>query len=155
MITIKPQRVNDIFTFAPLVRHSDLIEGIKSFGDQTSMEDILFQCMTTSKESFTAWIGNEPIAIFGLGRTARDDVGMPWLVCSEKVRFHKRKVLKYARRYLQKCFNEGYKKLSNAVDPDNIDAKAFIRHLGFTFTGQTILTDAGYEFELFERGVDV
>jgi hypothetical protein len=152
MISIKKLRVDDIKLFSPLVREADVIEAIKGFGDQSKVEDILFDSMVTSKECFTVWHHDEPIAMFGISRTARDDVGMPWLVCSENIKFHKRKTIKYARRYLQKCFNEGYKKLSNAVDPDNVKAKAFIRHLGFTFTGETIVTDAGYDFELFERG---
>jgi hypothetical protein len=151
MIKIKKTRIDDIMAFAPLVRQADVVEGLKGSGDQMSVEDHIFKSVTWSKEAFTVFEGDTPIAMFGIGRTWPEEAGVPWFVCSERISRYKKRTVKYAKRYLAKVFREGCTFLRNAVDPDNHAAIAFIKHLGFTFTGETMRTEAGYDFDVFER----
>jgi hypothetical protein len=147
--TIVPR---DSEKFAPFVRLEDQIEGIKSRNPSKFFQKLLMDSSSNSKYGHTIFDDGEPIAMFGIYNTGIVGVGVPWLVCSTKVLTwrNKKKLLPMGKRFLKKMLAEEYTLLRNCVDPTNHSAIRFIKHLGFTMTGESVKTEAGYDFLGFE-----
>ena len=91
----------------------------------------IVRCFNRSSLCWTAVIDDEPAALFGVAKGAEDaNIGIPWLLGTDKTRTVRKAWLQESRRYLEEM-RKLHPKLVNYVDVNNGQSVRWLRWLGF------------------------
>jgi len=135
MIEVRPSTPDDPPLLAPLLRAADVAE-IEATG-RTPLS-ALEEGVDHSRPCLTAWIGEEPVGMFGV-RPCPDieavcgtRYGLIWYLGSDAATRDARGFMRASRAWLARLW-EGYDVLGNAVDERNQVHIRWIGAMGFHF----------------------
>lgn len=116
--------------------------------------DIMSISLRLSERSWTAIANGCPIAMFGVTRKGMlSNVGIPWLISTNYVDDNQ-------KEFIVKCKNNfhllanGFSKLENYVDSNNVKAIRWLKWLGFTICEPKSIGVAGEKFHYFYMNKD-
>lgn len=117
-----------------------------------SLATVLAESLVQSESAFTAVLGDEPIACFGVALTSLlRKHGRPWLLSSDRIYECRISALKESRKFIE-SLRAKYSYLSNYVSADNYTSVEWLKWLGFTLYPPVALGKHGELFRLFEMG---
>lgn len=133
-MTTKPISVGEVTPEAVRIvaaglRPQDEVEVWMTTGKQPVVA--IEQALKVSRVSYLGYIGDEPVAIFGLSHL-NDEVGIPWMLGTPALS-------RSAHRWLRKAeevvawMHHSYPVLTNIVHKKNTAAIRWLKHLGFQF----------------------
>ena len=128
----RPATLDDAYELAPKLREVDVQEVKDSSG--VNALDALLISVTASSEAYSIIANDgEVIGMFGVSPTADPDIGVPWLLCSDRLPEVKKEFIPQSAEWVIEV-NKKFPVLCNYVAKDNKVAIRWLRHLGFTFT---------------------
>lgn len=86
-----------------------------------------------TKYPYVAYHAGEPLAIFGVNSGILGDVGVPWLLGTDKVRRHAGDLLAMTPQFLRHHLGL-YRRLENEVHAENTDAVRYLTWAGFNLS---------------------
>ena len=133
MIEVRPTKPEDASRMAPRMRQADIDEIRASSG--LNHYEGLQQSVKASVECYTAWIGNSPIAIFGISATDNESIACIWMLGTDIIKEHRIEFLRKSREWVDE-FQNTYSVLFNNIDARNTVHIKWLQWLGFTFINQ-------------------
>jgi hypothetical protein len=115
---------------APKIRPEDIAEIAASSGS-TPLQ-ALEMGLTFSDDPKTITLDDEPVAMFGVCRSATPGIGWCWMLCSDEIEKHQVQFLRRGRELIREV-NADYDLIGNFVDARNTVHIRWLRWLGFTF----------------------
>jgi hypothetical protein len=152
-VEYRPLTDADALLLADRLRPMDRLEQRCMEPDRTPRESLL-NLAQRSRRARAAYVGGELVCAYGvLPRSQLSSVGNPWFLATDTVDTSRAVRRQMARRSMdQACWvAEGFNTLWNVIHADNRVAIRWLKHLGFSFPGQTI-TLGGETFRLFIAG---
>ena len=129
MMDIVPADSRHVYGLAPRIRDQDREKCIAIRGDKPGIA--LHDTYARSQRAWTVLIDGEEVAMFGVVGSAMSSIGIPWLICGERLLDHPVAFARQSKKYLP-LLAEGYDVLINYVIDTNEVAKKWLRWLGFT-----------------------
>ncbi len=131
------------------MREADRIEiGAMGRTPQTALRNGL----AASVWALTALVDDEPQAIMGVAPVSvMEGFGVPWMLGSERIYDHARDLVRYGPGIIAEM-RQSFERLENMVHVDNTRALRFLRHFGFTISGERE-TIGGIDFVRFSNVV--
>lgn len=146
-VTIRPASAGHIGRVAYKMREADVIE-CRAMGH--SPKQALRSALTASTMAWTAFVGGEPHAVFGLVITnALCGHGSPWMLGSEEIYRHPREMIRMGPRFL-KLFSDSTPTMSGYCWAGNDRAIRLLRRWGFLVNREGVIVFAGVEMIPFE-----
>ena len=128
---IRMATLDDVAHVANAMRVRD-VEEIRAASGESPLE-ALTGGVRASTYSWAVCDDTGPFALFGVSPFV-GDVGSPWMLATDRVKFHKRIFIEDAPHYIQ-LMQDRYPILLNYVDARHIDSLRWLRRMGFRFTG--------------------
>lgn len=150
MIEVRRTIQGDAESLAPRMREADKAEVKAASGKHPYLA--LLEGIDCSEQAYTAEVGGEPIAIFGVCPTDNPSVGVVWLLGSDVISKHRIDFLRKSRDWVDH-FQTKYPVLCNAIDARNTVHIRWLQWLGFTFIQE--LPNHGVENRLFYQFVRI
>ena len=133
----------DVIELANNIRKADVDE-LNAITDMDVMDAILVSIeMSDPDFLFSARSGEKLLAIGGC-----NIYGQPWMVSTKHIFNYKKSLSKYAKCWVRMMLGK-YRKLQNTVDSRNTKSIAWLKSIGFEFTG-TVEHKPGFPFLIFE-----
>lgn len=130
MIEVHPTKPEDALLMAPRMRQADIDE-VRAASGLEPLEG-LQRGIEASVECYTAWIGNSPIAIFGISETDNKSIGCVWMLGTDIIKEHRIEFLRKSIEWRDE-FQNTYSVLFNNIDARNTVHIKWLQWLGFTF----------------------
>lgn len=127
----RPATYEDCLTLAPNLRQEDKDEVWESGGFLP--EESLIASLMSSKDALVGTMDGEVVCMFGITSTEDPQLGVPWLLGSDKIQMYSREFLALNKKVLDEISNE-YKILANYVWSKNTTHIRWLEWLGFTVT---------------------
>lgn len=151
MVSFSPVELWHVTTVANAMREAEVLEVEKSSG--RSPYNALKRAVEVSEKSATILIDGKPVAIFGVAHlTPISDIGYPWMLGTDDVQKHARRLLPHAGGKLD-ILAARYKHLRNYVHAANTVSIRWLRRMGFTIHDPAPYGVSGDMFHLFEKDV--
>jgi hypothetical protein len=128
-IEIRNMALEHVRIVATRLRHQDEVE-VSTLTGKPAVE-ALERSVYLSEYSFTAFDGDEPIALLGLG-SYDGKVGVPWMVGTDALPKAAHRWLHTAHGWVD-WMQSIYPVLSNVVHKDNHQSIRWLKRLGFQF----------------------
>jgi hypothetical protein len=122
-----PAMRGDCLLLAKTLREEDKVELTHALG--LSPEQSLLYSYTASDNSYTAWLGDEIILMFGVGGIP-GQYGSPWMLASDLLMSVKMTFIKQCRPYVE-ALADSYGYLENYVWAGNTGHIRWLKWLGF------------------------
>lgn len=150
-IEVRKAQLDDVPHIAERMRHDDRDE-IAAFG--VSPETALLHGLRQSLQSWTGTVDDEPVCMFGFNRrTMLSEVGIPWLLGTDRVREIPYAFLRKSRRITADVIASGtFSRLENLVSANNELSIRWLRWLGFSIHPDYAIAIGGRTFYLFTMG---
>lgn len=146
---VRPARPEDAASLAPILRQADLRE-IEAGSGKPPLE-VLTNGLRLSTQAYAAELpSGEIVALFGVGPTAEPQLGVVWMLGSEKLKTIRFTVLRHSKEWL-KTLSSAYPLLGNVVDARNTLHVDWLRWMGFRFLRRAPLGRKGEEFIEFVK----
>lgn len=114
-------------------------------------EEALQESVRVSTECWAGMLGEEPIAIFGVGPlNILNGIGSPWMLGSDELVAHSFYLLRMSRPYVERM-HQIYPVLFNLVDERNTVSQRWLRWMGFKMYDPIPYGPFGVKFRPFER----
>ena len=105
--------------------------------------EVLWNCyFNTGPFVFTVLVDCEPAAMFGVVGTAEKDVGVPWMIGTDKLLSAKRALVTESIKWID-FLQTIYPRLVNYVDERNTVSIRWLKAMGFEFPGETVVSPSG------------
>lgn len=128
----RPATLDDAYDLAPKLRKVDVQE-VKDSSGVDPLQALLIS-VTASSEAYSIIAADgEVIGMFGVSPTADPEMGVPWLLCSDRLPEVRKEFIPQSAEWVIEV-NKKFPVLFNYVAKDNKVAIRWLRHLGFTFT---------------------
>jgi len=129
-----------------LARRLRTIDRIECRAMGHTPEQALLQGLATSVKTWTALIGDEPHAMFGVVVASAEDYdgigwGIPWFLGSDRVPHHARQLIAQGPAIVAEMHRHA-DRLCNFVSSDNRQAIRLLEHWGFTVEAELVVTRA-------------
>lgn len=122
--------LEDIVWVARHMREADAQE-VRASHDNDPL-DALKYAVYGSEEAYTAFIDDEPVAIFGVaGGSVMTPFVSPWMLGTTKLEKHKKEILRESREVMRAWRSE-YTRMENFVDARNKVSVRWLKWLGFS-----------------------
>jgi len=146
VVTYRAATLSDISHVGSNLRPQDFIEAYyQSHGKEPLVA--LRETFQASTSALAAYLGEEPIAVFGV--TAQDDhKASPWMVATPKADRFPREMVSFGRQFTE-AWLYTWDTLWNYVSADNPKAIRWLTHLGYTVLGPQPVGFHGAMFRLF------
>jgi hypothetical protein len=112
----------------------------------------LLESIRSSSCCYTAWVGQSPIAIFGIAPTDNPSIARIWLLGTDQIQGHALEFLRKSREWVDH-FQSIHPVLFNNIDARNTVHIRWLQWLGFTFINQ--FPDYGAESRPFYQFVRI
>ena len=100
---------------------------------ETPTDLLIEESCRESRKVFGVFIDDKLEGVFGVSDgDCHGKVGIPWLLCSEKVNMRKLRLMREAKAMVG-YFKSIYEVLVNIVHKDNLESHKFLKSLGFSF----------------------
>lgn len=135
VVDIRPAQAGDADALAPHLRQADLAE--IAAGSGRDPLEVLRLGIAHSTRSWTAWVGDEVFAIFGVGPLSLvGGIGAPWLLGSDLIDKHPHAFIRHARPYIAQM-RALFPTLRNVVHAENAKAIRWLKRAGFQIFAPT------------------
>ena len=117
--------------------------------------DALHYSLKHSERAWTAFIDEEPVLMWGVGRQGciLNDTGSPWLLGADGLKPGEKEFIRQSRRWV-KLMQEGYERLENYVHAENRLSIRWLTWCGFEMSKEPTQFH-GEDFYFFWRDADV
>lgn len=150
-LTIRRVEPGDVEYVALYMRYDDALECMLMAGLEP--EEALDFSVHRAVACWTATLDNEPVAIFGVNRRSMtSDVGVPWLLGTDRLGDMKKLFVRQSRPYLAR-FMRAFPKMQNWVHVDNQASIDWLRWLGFAMDEPAPAGLVGEPFIRFHMGM--
>ena len=141
---IRSSKKDDCYNLSKTMRKGDVQEVFASTGSNP-VQALIKAYLSSHRHCYSIILDNELVGMFGINRV-NENVGIPWLLGSDKLTQHKLEFYRKSVEYLN-TFMDEYNVLFNYVDKRNWQAIRWLKGLGFHFT--KLVSDYGYEKKPF------
>ena len=118
----------------------DEIEVVALSGTASPLGDKVVESCKISEKAFIILDGDEAVGVFGIAE--KDSIGIPWLICSDKVNMKKLELVRESRAVVD-YFKSKYDILTNLIHSKNEKSIRFLKHLGFEFCDKSVQITEG------------
>ena len=146
---LRQATLEDMEFLAPRLREADILE-IQAF-TQGSIEDALKASLVASDE---CWImvspRGEPAGVVGIGKTAKESVGMIWLMATHELEAYPMTFLRHSKEFISHIFQtHPYILLHNYTDARNLVHHKWLKWCGAVALNKIPLGIHGEDFYEF------
>lgn len=151
MLTLHPLTLDRIAPCVAGIYDADLAElrAASIYDAALMLREALPACLWAEEARWN----DEPIAVFGVRPMLGGEVGVPWMLTTERMGGASASAVTLAARRAVRRMREAYPVLVNLVHAPNARAIRFVQALGFTVEAE--LSGPGYAFRRFSWRRDV
>lgn len=128
----RPATLDDAYDLAPRLRQIDVQE-VKDSSGVTALDALLLSVQASDEAHSIIATDGEVIGMFGVSPTADPTLGVPWLLCSDRLPEVRREFIPQSIEWVKQV-NKKYDVLFNYVAKENFVAIKWLKSLGFNFT---------------------
>lgn len=128
----RPATLDDVYVLAPKLRQADVQE-VKDASGLSALDALLLSVEASSEALSIIATDGEVVGMFGVCPTVEADMGIPWLLCSDRLPEVRKEFIPQSAEWVIEV-NKKYPVLFNYVAKDNKVAIRWLKHLGFNFT---------------------
>ena len=149
---VRAARESDIEPIAANMRECDVVE-LRDGVMQTPLE-ALQSSFALSVKSFTITIGDDPVAMAGVGPLGSDPAfGVIWFLATDRMDKECRRDLRVLSPFFVDVLSAGYEVVGNLVDCRNTMSIKWLRKMGFVRIKDVVNTENGLPFALMVRRI--